>query len=113
MTIVQRIHQLTKEKNWTDYRLAMESGISQSTLSNLLSRGTYPSFFTLERICQALDVSMTAFFAGCEAGDLDEAEEMDKFLELYSHLTRAQRQRVLNYMMSELEDMKTSKVQKG
>jgi transcriptional regulator with XRE-family HTH domain len=98
VTIVQRIHGLTKDKGWSSYRLANESGISQSTVSNLLSRGTYPSLFTLERICQALDISMAGFFAGCEVEDKDEANELGHMVELCLHLPKNKRKKVIKIL---------------
>lgn len=98
MRIVQRIRQLTKDKHWSAYRLANESGISQSTMSNLLSRGTYPSLFTLERICQTLDVSMAGFFAGCEAKDDEEANELGHLVELCLHLPRNKRKKLIKVL---------------
>ena len=34
----ERIQQLMQERNWTIYRLAKESGLSQTTISNIFKR---------------------------------------------------------------------------
>ncbi len=62
MDILKRINELRRERNWTIYRLADESGISQSTLSNMFSRGTLPSLTTLEQLCSAFGISLSQFF---------------------------------------------------
>ncbi len=36
MEVAKRILQLREERQWSEYRLAKEAGISQSTLSNLI-----------------------------------------------------------------------------
>ena len=53
MDLVERIIELRKERQWSEYHLAKEAGISQSTLSNLINRGNNPSVYTLEKIDHA------------------------------------------------------------
>lgn len=62
MDILKRINELRKERNWTIYRLADESGVSQSTLSNMFSRETLPSISTLEQLCGAFNITLSQFF---------------------------------------------------
>ena len=53
MNVQNRIRQLMEERGWTDYRLAKESGLSHSTISNMFKRNNAPSIPTLEVVCQA------------------------------------------------------------
>ena len=62
MNTNERILQLLKERNWTEYRLAKESGLSQSTISNLFKRNTTPSIPTLEAICNGFGITLSQFF---------------------------------------------------
>ena len=48
-----RIRQLMEERQWSEYRLAIASGLSQSTIANIFNRNTTPSISTLESICKA------------------------------------------------------------
>ena len=41
-----RIRQLMAERGWTIYRLAQESGLSQTTISNIFKRNNQPSPIT-------------------------------------------------------------------
>lgn len=103
MTIIERIRQLNGDRNWSDYRLAKEAGLSQSTISNFLSRNTYPSLYTLERICQAYGISMTSFFAGC--GESEETkDEIHRVYDLYTALPKNKREEVLQCMNHMLHD---------
>lgn len=79
-----RIKQLMGEKGWTEYRLAKESGLSQSTIANLFSRNTVPSISTLEMICQGLGITLAQFFADNEFVELNESQKkmFDKWLYL-------------------------------
>lgn len=62
MDVIERIKQLAKERNWTEYRLVKESGLSASTISNIYHRGTIPSIPTLEELCKTFDISLAQFF---------------------------------------------------
>ena len=58
-----RLRQLMAERGWTAYRLAKESGLSESTLANIFKRNTVPSISTLESVCSAFGISLAQFFA--------------------------------------------------
>lgn len=102
MDVVGRIRELNKRRNWSDYRLAKEAGIPQSTLSNLLHRGNIPSLYTLERICQAFGISLSEFFASpCfDYKALEEDEESRQLVILYNQLNDIQKRRVFVYITS-------------
>lgn len=63
MDVLDRLRRLMYDRNWTEYRLAKESGLSQSTISNMFYRNTVPSIATLETICRAFGITMAQFFA--------------------------------------------------
>lgn len=44
-----RIRQLMVERGWTIYRLAQESGLSQTTISNIFKRNNQPSLPTVNK----------------------------------------------------------------
>lgn len=51
-----------EQRGWTEYKLAKESNLSQSTISNMFARNTLPTIPTLEAICKALKISLSEFF---------------------------------------------------
>ncbi len=63
MDILKKINKLRLDKNWSIYRLSVESGISQSTLTNMFNRETLPSITTLECLCNAFGITMSEFFS--------------------------------------------------
>ncbi|MBQ7351299.1 MAG: helix-turn-helix transcriptional regulator [Clostridia bacterium] len=63
MDILEKIDILRIEKGWTLYKLAEESEITQSTLSNMFIRKTQPSIATLTNICNGVNISLSEFFA--------------------------------------------------
>lgn len=58
-----RLRRLMDARGWTVYKLAKESGLSESTLSNIFKRNTVPSIVTLEVICRAFNITLSQFFA--------------------------------------------------
>ena len=57
-----RIRQLMAERGWTIYRLAQESGLSQTTISNISKRNNQPSLPTVNAICDACGITLAQFF---------------------------------------------------
>ncbi len=62
MNVLEKIKKLQEERGWSTYKLAYESGLTQSTLSNMFARGTCPTVDTLEKICEAFGISLSEFF---------------------------------------------------
>ncbi|MDE6504282.1 MAG: helix-turn-helix transcriptional regulator [Clostridia bacterium] len=62
MDVVKKLNKLRLERNMSVYRLAELSGINQSTLANTFSRGTVPSVFNLEIMCETLGCTLAQFF---------------------------------------------------
>ena len=85
-----RIRKLMAERQWSEYRLALESGLSQSTISNIFSRNTTPSISTLESICKAFGITLAQFFAEGDWVELT-SEQLEMF-RAWSSLTPAQKE---------------------
>lgn len=61
--ILYRINNLCKERNITLNKLSTLSGITQSTLENLILGNTkYPRIITISYICQGLQIELKDFF---------------------------------------------------
>lgn len=84
-----RIQALMQERNWTAYRLAIASGLSQSSIANILSRNTTPSIVTLEAIFQGLGITLSQFFADSHMVELTD-EQYEMFL-TWSTLSKEQK----------------------
>lgn len=69
MEVLEKIEKLRKEKGWSINYLAMESGLTQSTLNNLYSRNTEPKISTLRTICGAFGITLSEFFKEEEKED--------------------------------------------
>ena len=91
-----KLRQLMSERGWTAYRLAKESGLSESTLANIFKRNIVPSISTLEAVCAAFGISLAQFFA-----EQDMVELTPELKELFDHwvsLTPEQKQAALQML---------------
>lgn len=61
--IVKRILELCAQRGFTIYQLSSMSGISYSTLDNLINHKTFnPKIKTLHRIASAFSLTLSEFF---------------------------------------------------
>ncbi len=64
MAVKQRILELCQEHRITVNRLATMSGITQSTLNNIVSgRNNSATVATIKKICDGLNITIQDFFA--------------------------------------------------
>ena len=61
--ILQKITLERTARNWTEYQLALKSGLPQSTISSWYRKNMLPSLTSLAKICSAFDMSMSQFLA--------------------------------------------------
>lgn len=94
----KRIKLLMLERDWSEYRLAKESGLSQSTIANLFKRNTVPSISTLESICRGFGITLAQFFSD---GDMVELTDDQKILfESWVVLTHEQKELILGVILN-------------
>ena len=102
-----RIRELMAERQWSEYRLALESGLSQSTISNIFSRNTTPSIPTLESICKAFGITLAQFFSVEDECAKLKKDEKD-CLSYWGRLDPLEKQLTLAYMQA-LTDAKDAR----
>jgi len=96
MDILKRINQMRLDRNWSIYRLSVESGIAQSTLTNMFNRETLPSITTLECLCEAFGISLSVFFAE-GTGEIQPNDEKE-LISLYAGVSDEAKQAVLSLL---------------
>ena len=63
MNTITRVYELLDDRALSLTKLAEMSGVAYSTIKMAESRNTQLSVDTIERICEALGISLSAFFA--------------------------------------------------
>ena len=89
MQTKQRLLSLMAERGWSEYRLAIASGLSQSTIANIFNRNTTPSVATLEAICTGFGITMAQFFA--EGNMVELTDEQQQMFNDWSSLSKEQK----------------------
>lgn len=97
MDALGNVKELMMARGWTEYRLAKESGLPQSTITNLFKRNNLPTITTLERICGAFGITLSEFFA--ETGQsVILNQEQTELLSLWAKLSSPQKTSLLEMM---------------
>lgn len=99
MDVLQRIFELRSERGWTEYRLSVESGIPQSTISSWYKKNILPSLPSLERICAAYNINLSQFFSD-ESDAVMLTPEQKELLENWNRLDEQQQNNILNLIKS-------------
>ena len=80
---------MMNERSRSEYRLAIEAGLSQSTVANIFNRNTTPSISKVESICKGFGISLSQFFA--EGSMVELTPEQHELFKRWSGLTAAQK----------------------
>ena len=96
MDTLARLKQLMNERGWTMYRLAKESGLTESTIANIYRRNALPSIPTLEMICQGFGITLSQFFAEGELVEL--TPDLKEIFDGWVFLTPEQKNAMLTTM---------------
>lgn len=89
MDVNQKLTQLLHERGWSAYKLAKNSGLSQTTIANIFKRNTLPSIPTLEAICKGLGISISQFFSENEMVEM--TPELKELFDHWVYLTAEQK----------------------
>lgn len=96
MDIKERLNSVLHKYGWTRYKLSKESGLLESTISNIFYRGTIPTLTTIETICNTMNITLADFFSEDERVEI--TPETKAFLEAYNKLPEEKRKFILQAM---------------
>lgn len=96
MNIHDKLRALIKARGWSEYRLAKEAGLSESTIANIFRRNTNPSIPTLEAICAGMGITLSQFFAENEMVEL--SPELKELFDYWASLSIEQKQAILQML---------------
>jgi len=95
MDVNLRLKTLMQEQGWSEYRLAKEANLSQSTIANIFRRNTVPSIATLDAICHSLGLTLSQFFSCNETKDDDNTLRL---LRAWTRLSEDQKELLLTLL---------------
>ena len=97
MDVLDNIRCLLSERGWSVYKLSEQSGVAQSTLSNMFNRCNLPSVTTLEAICKGFGITLSEFFSNEEEMIALDAERK-QLLKRFDRLSAKQKEVVLELL---------------
>ncbi|MCD8149347.1 MAG: helix-turn-helix transcriptional regulator [Clostridiales bacterium] len=95
--ILARISEYRIKRNWTEYQLAEESGLTQSTISTWYRKDMLPSLSSLEKICNAFGITMSQFFA-TDVNIVSLTDIQQDLLSEISYLSKEQQVTLLEFL---------------
>ncbi len=97
MDILNRILELRSRRGWSEWKLAEESNLKQSTISSWYAKNQLPKIPSLEKICHAFGITMAQFF--CEENEsVNLTPDQWEMLENWSALSNDQKDSILLLM---------------
>ena len=103
MDLIARIQELLAQRGWSQYQLAKEADLSQSTISSLINRGNTPTVPTIESCCKAFGITMAEFF-DADLQDKEFTLEERKLISDWRNLTPEMKKAVLLMVSAALPD---------
>lgn len=83
------ITEYREARGWTEYQLAEQSGLPQSTISSWYRKGMIPTIPSLEKVCNAFGITLSQLFAGGE-DSITLTASQKKLMEAWARLTEEQ-----------------------
>ena len=97
--ILDEIIKLRQARNWSEYELAKNSGLSQSTISTWYLKNQTPTIHTLDKVCKGLGITLSQFFAE-DQDAISLTEEQKRMLDVWCALSARKRQLVIELLNS-------------
>ena len=93
--VLDKITQERLARGWSEYTLAKNSDIAQSTISTWYRKDLQPSIASIEKICKGLDITLAQFFS-YENQNNDLTPGQQEILELWKNLNDSQKKALIN-----------------
>ena len=98
MDVLDKITKLREERNWSEYKLSEEAGLTQSTISSWYRNNTCPTIPSLEKICNAFDITLSQFFKESDELLFTLNQTQIDLIEVFSKLNNNQKKRLLAFL---------------
>lgn len=90
--VLAKIERERIRRNWTEYTLAKNSEIAQSTISTWYRKQLQPSIASIEKICKGLGITLSQFFEEDEYAGPAEPERNNSERTPAGNMTKEQRE---------------------
>lgn len=101
--VLDRIEKERLSRNWSEYTLAKNSGITPSTISTWYRRNLQPSISSIEKICKGLDMSLSQFFSSPEDQCVNLTDSQQEILDVWKYFNEEQKDATIEMLKSFIE----------
>ena len=101
--ILSTITQLREQRGWTEYQLAEQSGLPQSTISSWYRKDMIPTIPSLEKICSVFGITLSELLSQGE-DPVSLTENQRQLLQSWAILTSEQQDALLHLLDSFLSE---------
>ena len=96
--VLQKITLQRTARNWTEYQLAVRSGLPQSTISSWYRKNMLPTIPSLIKICDAFGLTLSQFFLEDDGNTIQITERQKLLLDYAAKLSPEQYSALLNFL---------------
>ncbi len=96
--VLGKIERERLNRNWTEYSLAKNSGIAQSTISTWYRKKLQPSVASIEKICDGFGITLSDFFEESTEKYERMTEEQLTLNECWEKLNPSQKKALINLL---------------
>lgn len=101
MDVSKRLQELMDKYGFSQYRLCKESGLNQSSISRYLSGQNSPTAEQLDRICNAIGITLSEFFSGVEPEIKDRFDSIHKLVDKVPEDRREEVRRFIEFTIQQ------------
>lgn len=94
--ILGKIEQERLRRGWSEYMLALNADIPQSTISTWYRKQLQPSVASIERICDGFGITLSQFFDVEEPTDI--LAEQQELFDLWANMNPEQRHSLIQFL---------------
>ena len=98
MNVLDKIVQLREARKWSEYLLAEKSGLTQSTISSWYRKNMLPTIPSLQKICDAFDITLSQFFMEENEMGHSLTENQQKLLQAATKLNKEQYDTLIKFI---------------
>lgn len=99
-SILDEITRLRLQRGWSEYELATQADIPQSTISTWYRKNQQPTIASLEKICKGFGITLSQFFAEEGAKVIPLTSKQKAMLDSWSLLPERQQELLLEFLGS-------------
>ena len=96
--ILGKIEQERLRRGWSEYMLALNADIPQSTISTWYRKQLQPSIASIEHICDGLGITLSQFFEEEEMQTV--RQEQQELFDLWQKMSPEQRHNLIQFLKS-------------